>query len=59
MSSHTSAKTGCLLVGEYIDEGEVPENLAYLRNHAASNSQVERPRIVASYLELWSKGDSE
>ncbi len=59
MSNRTSANAGCLLVGEYIDEGEVPETLAYLKNHAPLNSQVERPRVVANYLDLWSKDDSE
>src|SRR5438105_2613908 len=59
MSGPMSANTGCLLVGEYTDEGEIPETLAYLKNHAPSNSQVERPRIVANYLDLWSKDDSE
>jgi hypothetical protein len=59
MSSHMSANTECVLVGEYIDEGEIPETLAHLRNHAPSNSQIERPRMVANYLDIWSKDDSE
>jgi hypothetical protein len=59
MSSHQSANTGCLLVGEYIDQGEVPEALAHLKNQAPSKSEIERPRVVANYLDLWSKDDSE
>ena len=57
MSNRTS--TGGLLVGEYSDEGEVPETFAYLKNHAPANSQVERPQLIANYLDLWSKDDSE
>jgi hypothetical protein len=59
MNNQMRADTGCLLVGEYIDEGEVPDALAYLRDHARSNSQVERPRMVANYLDIWSKDDAE
>src|SRR4051812_12843237 len=49
-----TANTGCLLVGEYVDEGQVPEEFAFLRDRPSS-SQVERPRLVANYLDLWSR----
>jgi hypothetical protein len=58
-SSQVRADVGCLLVGGYVDEAEVPESLAYLRNHASSNSVIEHPRVVASYLDRWSTDDPE
>jgi hypothetical protein len=56
MTSHTGANLGCLLVGDYADEGEVPEGFASLQG-AASRAQVERPRLVAGYLDEWSPED--
>jgi hypothetical protein len=40
MSGHLSANPGCLVVGEYIDEGEVPESLAYLRKNHMPGTQL-------------------
>jgi len=57
MTSHSNANVGCLLVGEYVDEAELPEKFAQLRSGSASNVEVERPRLVASYLDVGSKGD--
>ncbi len=51
MTSPANANIGCLLVGEYVDEGEIPPNTAY---HCG---EVVRPKAVASYLDLWSKDD--
>ena len=59
MNNHASIDAGCVVVGEYTDEGEVPEALAHLENGGPSNSEVERPRIVANYLDLWSRDGSE
>jgi hypothetical protein len=58
MSNSENVETGCVLVGEYIDEGHVPESLNDLAK-APLIGQVERPRVVANFLELWSKRDSE
>ena len=59
MTVRTSADAGCLVVGEYIDEGEVPESLAHLKNKTMANSEVERPRVVANCIDLWNNDDSE
>ena len=59
MNNHASIDAGCVVVGEYTDEGEVPEALAHLENGGPSNSEVERPRIVANYLDLWSRDGSK
>jgi hypothetical protein len=51
MTNHSSVNVGCLLVGEYTDEAEVPTDLAVHRG------EVVRPQVVADYLDLWSKTD--
>ncbi len=51
MTNHANATVGCLLVGEYVDEGECPTNLAFRR------SEVVRPQVVANYLDLWGRDD--
>jgi hypothetical protein len=43
--------TGCLLVGEYVDEVECPAHLALHRG------EVVRPQIVANFLDLWGRDD--
>jgi hypothetical protein len=57
MTNHPSANVGCLLVGEYVDEGEVPEALAHHRDAQPSKAEIERPRVVGSYLDLWGRED--
>ncbi len=57
MTSHSGTNVGCLLVGEYVDEGELPEALAHLRDAPPSKAEVERPRLVGSYLDLWARDD--
>jgi hypothetical protein len=57
MTSHAGADVGCLVVGEYVDEAELPETLAHLRDAPTPGAQVERPRVVASYLDLWGRDD--
>ena len=47
--NHNSLVLG--LVGEYVDEGECPTNLAFRR------SEVVRPQVVANYLDLWGRDD--
>src|SRR6202044_2838317 len=54
-----NTQAGCRFIGEFLEQGEVPEALSHLRKQSASNSEVERPRIVASYLDHWHKPDSE
>jgi len=51
MTNHVSATAGCLLVGEYVDEGECPTNLAF------HQGEVVRPQVVANYLDLWGTDD--
>ena len=51
MTSHVNATVGCLLVGEYVDEGECPTNQAF------RGSEVVRPQVVANYLDLWGRDD--
>ncbi len=55
MANHTGANVGCLVVGEYVDEAELPLPLV----NPNKVSQVERPRVVATYLDLWSKDDGD
>jgi hypothetical protein len=58
MTTSHGTNSGCLVVGEYVDEGEVPEEFAPLKNHPA-RSEVDRPRLVADYVDLWSNGETE
>ena len=51
MTNATAAQAGCLVVGEYVDEAEVPANLQTHRGEPV------RPRMVASYLDLWGRDD--
>ncbi len=51
MTNPVNATAGCLLVGEYVDEAECPTDLAFRR------SEVVRPQVVASYLDLWGRDD--
>jgi hypothetical protein len=52
MANAAAAQAGCLVVGEYVDEAEVPANLQ------AHRGEPVRPRMVASYLDLWGREDS-
>lgn len=51
MTDHSSADVGCHLVGEYVDEAELPANVAFHRG------EVVRPQIVASHLDVWGSDD--
>jgi hypothetical protein len=51
MTNDVRTQVGCLLVGEYVDEAEVPAGLT------AQRGEVVRPQVVASYLDLWGKDD--
>jgi hypothetical protein len=53
MTTHAGADVGCLVVGGYVDGAELPEPLARLRDAPTPGAQVERPRVVAGYLDLW------
>jgi|SRR5579872_7467517 len=50
MANHSNAEVGCQLVGEYIDEAELPTNVTYHRG------EVVRPQAVADYVDLWNGG---
>jgi hypothetical protein len=47
MTNHASVQAGCSLIGEYIDEAELP------MNRALHQGEVVRPQVVANYLDLW------
>jgi hypothetical protein len=51
MINHTNADVGCLLVGVYVDETELPANVACHRG------EVVRPQVVGNYVDLWSGDD--
>lgn len=51
MTTPVNATTGCLLVGEYVDEAECPTNLPLHGGEAV------RPRVVANYLDHWGQDD--
>jgi hypothetical protein len=53
VNGRPNTDTGCLLVGDYLDEGEVPEQLASLRDRPTDRVRVDRPRLVADYLDRW------
>ena len=59
MSQPPNTNTDCRLIAEYTDEGEVPEAVAGVSARPPSNSQVERPTLVADFHDLGSKDDSE
>lgn len=48
VTNQTGANVGCLLVGEYVDEAEIPEQLTH------HPGEVVRPRVVAGYTDVWS-----
>src|SRR5437762_785500 len=51
MTNHAGTNVGCLLVGEYVDEAELPQNLAIHRG------EIVRPHVVANYIDLWGTDD--
>jgi hypothetical protein len=51
VTNHVSTNVGCLLVGEYVDEAELPTDLTF------HPGEVVRPQIVASHLDLWGQDD--
>jgi hypothetical protein len=51
MANHTSTNVGCQLVGEYVDEAELPTNLAF------HHGEVVRPQVVANCSDLWGKDE--
>jgi hypothetical protein len=51
MTDHVSAATGCLLVGEYVDEAECQTTFAFHRG------EVVRPQVVADFVDLWGRDD--
>jgi hypothetical protein len=53
MASRPGANVGCQLVAEYVDEAEIPADLAPGTNGPVPSGQVVRPRVVADYLDQW------
>src|SRR5438128_2098914 len=47
MANDTHAEAGCLLVGEFVDEAELPANQAFHRG------EVVRPQLVGEFHDLW------
>jgi hypothetical protein len=48
MIVQTNPHVGCLLVGEYVDEAELPPDAVF------HEGEVVRPRLAANHIELWS-----
>jgi hypothetical protein len=46
MNDHPNAVSGCLMVAEYVDEGEIPKGLTF---HAG---EVIRPQVISEYLDV-------
>lgn len=51
MANHANAVAGCQVVGEYVDEAEIPTNLAVHPGEAVPTN------VVASYREIWETSD--
>jgi len=51
VTNQINATTGCLLVGEYVDEAECPENLV------VHQGEVVRPQVVATFTDVWGCDD--
>jgi hypothetical protein len=51
MTNPSKVQIGCRLVGEYVDEAEVPAHLAVHLGEAV------RAHVVATYVDLWSQED--
>ena len=49
--SNSNAIAGCLLVGEYVDEAEIPTDFTFHKG------EVVRPKVVADHLDIWEKDD--
>ncbi len=47
MNSPINATTGCQLVGEYVDEAEIPANVTFHPGEAV------RPLVVANHVDVW------
>jgi hypothetical protein len=50
MTNQENAVTGCMLVGDYVDEADCP-------TIATSRSEVVRPEVVATYADVWGRDD--
>ncbi len=51
MTSQSGGNIRCLVVGEYVDEAEIPANIT------CSRGETVRTHLVANYLDLWGQGD--
>ena len=51
MTNRANVTAGCLHIGEYVDEAEIPPNLA------AHPGEAVRAQLVGSYIDLWATDD--
>jgi hypothetical protein len=51
MSNRVNAIAGCQLVGEYVDEGEIPTDVPF------HEGEVVRTHVVANTLDVWWQDD--
>lgn len=51
MTTPVNAPVGCQWIGEYVDEGECPPELAIQR------SEPVRTQVVANYIDYWGRDD--
>jgi hypothetical protein len=47
VASDTNVVTGCLLVGEFVDEATSPDNAKI------SGGEVQRPRVISDSQDIW------
>jgi hypothetical protein len=59
MTNQPSVDAGCSLVGEYLDEAELPPTHGAQADKALPRAEELRPRIVACYLDSWSRDDTD
>jgi hypothetical protein len=57
MGNQASGSVGCLFVAEYVDEAELPAARAK-GDTSTPRGEVERPRVVASYLDFGAPQDT-
>jgi hypothetical protein len=51
MTHHASVNIDCLIVGEFVDEAELPTDLAFHRG------EVVRPQVVGNFLDVWASAE--
>ncbi len=51
MTKDAAIDVGCLLIGDFVDEGEVPTDIAF------GIGEPVRPHLIASYMDDWNQRD--